>query len=105
MDSVHYNPCPVCEENFTWGNTMRNHIVDGHGNDKEHQHNDDLDNNADGVLCDGLVFKIIDANDFTTLQEDPEKQCSMKIKYNVCVTLDGNSPEQIVNLRKQNKGR
>ena len=85
MDSVHYNPCPMCEENFTWGNAMRKHIVDEHGNDEEHHHNDDLDDNddwfnltIDGVPCDGLVFEeIIDANDFT-LNVHPEKKSSRK---------------------------
>ena len=36
MDSMHFNPFPICEESFAWDEEMRKHVAEYHG-DTENQ--------------------------------------------------------------------
>ena len=88
MDSVHYNPRPICERDFEFGVDMQKHVAEEHGNPDEPLPDERqpktmqfiLNYTIDGVPVDGQVYETLDneEEDFDRLCQNPQKQSSMK---------------------------
>ena len=112
MDSVHNNPCPICERDFEFGVDVRKHVAEEHVNPDEPLPDERqpepiefiLNYTIDGVPVDGQVYETLDneEEDFARLRQNPQKQSSMKVS----VDFVRKPVENIVNLskRKRNMG-
>ena len=79
MDSVHYNPCPICERDFEFGVDMRKHVAEEHVNPDEPLPDERqpepikfiLNYTIDGVPVDGQVYETLDneEEDFARLRQ------------------------------------
>ena len=112
MDSVHNNPCPICERDFKFGVDVRKHVAEEHVNPDEPLPDERqpepiefiLNYTIDGVPVDGQVYETLDneEEDFARLRQNPQKQSSMKVS----VDFVRKPVENIINLskRKRNMG-
>jgi hypothetical protein len=89
---------------------MRKQFAEEHGdtenrnNDEQNDEYDYFNHTIDGFPCAGLVVETLN-QDFTVLQNCPEKQSSMKSPNNIYVSFAEYGLERIVDKRKRNKGR
>ena len=108
MDSMHFNPCPICEESFEWGEEIRKHVIGTQKTENEGDPNhqfDHLNQTIDCFPCAGLIvlnfssrFCICDKLPGDAIQHE-------KINNNLYTSFVEYGHETIVDISKTNKGR
>ena len=106
-DCEHTNLCPICEENFIYGDAMREHVSVAHENQGSHQGEQQedeefMDWTFDGYPCNGLIVETLP--EYVSFR--PEKHSSVNSAKKVSVTFVGNVDDKIVNkIRKRKIGK